>query len=571
MSEKSTTRPDAKERHHIEYKLRSAWHKERRFHHLRGLCFLAIWAVLLVLLDLLIDWLFLASYNAPGWARVALMALNAVTLLVVLYRYWWRHLRYYDGVRVALEFERKHPELKSLLVSYLQIDDRAGQVTHASPALVAAMRREAVTVTRPMDFKEVISYRLLGRLGAFSFCVLAFFGAVSFYKSEFFRTLLRRMMNPVVELEYPTRTRVKVLTGDVNVQQGTTLTVAAVCEGELPPKGTLHVKADDGDWESLSFLRTRGNLYSYRFSEVRQSFHYYVEIGDDESDPNRVEVIPAPKVVEKKVTLVYPPHTKLPEETRDSYYVEAPEGTKITWRLRCDRPVSAATMVRNGQDANDLEITEGGYVVTGTVQAWESFDYRFRWQLAGLGFIYDSPGAYTVHITPDTPPMVEIVEPWEDERATVRKRLTVTYRASDDYGLAEARLVYSVDDGPEKTWTIGPLSGKTAEPSFEKRLIELIPNLAVDQTVTYHLEVADNRGDRRGPNVSASRKRRVYVVSIEEYLRSILEEQLRWIAEVEELRGEERQADQQVESMKSTAATQPATTQPAATQSAPSR
>jgi len=568
MSNGKTTRSDVKERRYVHRKLRSAWHKERRFHHLRGVCYLAIWAVVLVLVDLLVDWLFLAGYNAPGWARVVLLGINAVTLLAVLYAYWWRHLRRYDPVRVALEFEGKHPELKSLLVSYIQIDDAASEAMQASPGLVGALRREAIAVTRPMNFKEVVSYRLLGRLAMFSACVLGFFAAVSVYKSDFFRTLLRRLMNPVAQLEYPTRTVIERVSGDLSVQQGTSLALTAVCAGELPEKGTLHVKADDGDWEKLGFVRSRGAVYSYRFSEVRASFDYYVRVGDDVSERHRVEVIPAPKVIEKRITLAFPPHTKLPAEQRDSYYVEVPEGTKVTWWLKCDRPVSAARMVRgqdaNGlEDANELAVTAGGTEVTCTQTVWESFDYRFRWQLAGHGFIYDTPGAYTVHVTPDTPPAVEIVEPWEDEKATVRKRLTVTYRASDDYGLSQARLVYSVDDGPEQRWVIGPLDGKSAERTFEKKLVELVPGLATDQVVTYHVEVADNRGDRRGPNVSASRKRRVYVVSIEEYLRSILEEQLRWIAEVKELRTEERTADQQVEAMKSQAATQPVPTQPA--------
>jgi len=563
MSENTqTSRPDPDARRYVEHKLRSAWHKERRFHHTRGLCYVIIWVVLLVLLDLLIDWLFLASYRAPGWARMVLLGLNVSTLLIVLHHYWWRYLRRYDPVRVALEFERKHPELKSLLVSYIQIDDAARVQMNASPVLVAALRREAITVTRPMNFKEVVSYRLLGRLLSFSVCVVGFFGAISFYKSDFFHTLIRRMMNPVEQLEYPTRTVIERVTGDLSVQQGTSLTLTAVCGGEVPRKGTLHIRADDGDWERLSFLRTRGDVFSYRFSEVRRSFDYYVSVGDDESDPYRVEVIPAPKVVEKRITLKFPPHTALAAETRDSYYVEVPEGTEVTWWLKCDRPVSVAEMVRNDQDANGLEVRDGGYVVTGTFKAWQSFDYRFRWQLAAHGFIYETPGAYTVHVTPDTPPVVEIVEPYEDEKATVRKRLTVTYRASDDYGLSEARLVFSVDEGPERTWKIGPLSGKTLEPTFEKKLAELVANLAEDQVVTYHVEVADNRADHRGPNVARSRSRRVYVVSVVEYLRSILEEHLRWIAEVQELRGEERLADQQVEQMKNEAATQPATTAP---------
>ena len=73
------------------------------------------------------------------------------------------------------------------------------------------------------------------------------------------------------------------------------------------------------------------------------------------------------------------------------------------------------------------------------------------------------PGAYTVNVTPDLPPDVEIVQPMEDEKATVRKRLMVKYHATDDYGLSEASLVYSVNDGAPQKWKIADLGDRKVE------------------------------------------------------------------------------------------------------------
>ena len=559
---RATTRRGDGSRAIVEHKLRGAWHKERRFLHTRGLCFLLVWAVALVLLDLLVDWLFLASYRAPGWARTVLLAINAAALLGVAYVYWWRHLRRYDPVRLALEFERKHPELKSLLVSYVQIDDDALAAMHASPVLVAALRREAVEVTRPMDFREIVSFKELGRLLAFSACVLAGFGGVSAYKSEFFRTLMDRMLHPAVHVEYPTRTTIDKVSGNLSVQQGASVQITATCAGEIPRRGRLHVRADGGEWEALGLARTGADAFAHTFRDVRASFDYYVRLGDDESSRYRVEVVPGPKVVRKRIGLTYPEHTGLAPEQRDSYYVEAPEGTGITWWMRCDRPVQSAELIRDRQDANALalRIRQGGYVVEGTVRAEESFEYQFRWKLAGHDFVYTTPGAYLVHVLPDRAPEIEILQPVEDEKATVRKTLSVTFKAGDDYGLGAAKLVYAVGDGPERTWPIGVLGAKSITRAFDKKLAELIGDLAVDQVVTYCVEVADNRPRPGGPNVTRSRKRRVYIVDVAEYLRSILEQQLRWVAEVEELRGEERQAETHVgEIRKIEVETQPAT------------
>jgi hypothetical protein len=548
----------------IEGKLRHAWGKERRFHHTRGLCFLVVWAIVLILVDLLVDWLFLASYHTPGWARLALMGINVVTLAIVLHRYWWRHLRKYDPVRVALEFERKHPELKSLLVSYVQINDETLRQTDASPVLVGALRRQAVIVTQPMNFKEVISYKLLARLMLFSLAVVAGFGAISVYKTEFFRTLLARMLNPVGHIEYPTRTVIDHITGPLTVQQGAALVLTATAGGEVPDKGTLNVKADDGSWESLGLLKTRvgSNLFAYKFNDARRSFDYYIRLGDCKSGTFRVEVIPAPKVLSKKIRLDFPAHTHRNAENNESYYVEVPEGTKITWWMKLDRPVSQAKLRRNFQDANsvDLKISGGGLVVEADLTAQQSFDYQFRWKLAAPDpeFVYDTPGAYTVNVTPDLPPDVEIVQPMEDEKATVRKRLMVKYHATDDYGLSEATLVYSVNEGAPQKWKIADLDdSKELTKPLEKKLVELIPDLKEQDVVTYFIEVADNRAGPRGHNVSRSHSRRVYVVSEEEYLRSIMEEQLRWMTEVEEMRVEERKASKQVGELKEVE-TQPA-------------
>ena len=565
-AEPQASRPEASAKG-VERKLHKAWSKERRFYHVRGLCFLLVWVVAIVLVDLLVDWLFLATYRVPGWGRVVLLAINLGMLAWVVHHYWWRYLRSYSPVRVALQVERRHPELKSLLVSYVQIDERLIAQTQASPALVRAVRREAMTATRPLDFREIVSFNTLARLFAFSACVLGLFGGISAYKSDFLLTLIQRMVNPGGHLEYPTRTVIEQISGNMSVQQGSPVAVTAVCGGEIPEHGWLYLRGEGGSWETHRLPNTGGNVFSYRFSQARRSFDYYVEIGDDESDEYHVEVIPAPTVVRKEIVLTPPPYTKLDPRVQDSYYIEVLEGTAITWRLTCDRPVDSASILQNRVDAIDMRVSADRRHVECSLVARETFEYQFRWQLSGHPFVYTSPSPYVVNVVPDGEPQAEILQPLQDERATVRKTIWVTFTAEDLYGLSEARLVYTVGDGPEKRWTICPLTGKSTKKDFQKKLTDLIPDLKEDVVVTYWIEVADNYpgrpaaglvSARPGPNVARSQKRRVYIVSIVDYLRSILEERLRWVSEVEELRGEETTAADQVDTMKKSVP-QPAT------------
>src|SRR5258706_14147439 len=101
----------------IDAKLRRAWGKERRYFHTRGICQVLVWLVALIVLDFAVDWLL----EIPGWARVLLLAINIATIAVVVYRNWLRYLKPYDRTRVALEVEGRHPELESLLLSFVQL------------------------------------------------------------------------------------------------------------------------------------------------------------------------------------------------------------------------------------------------------------------------------------------------------------------------------------------------------------------------------------------------------------------------------------------------------------------
>ena len=87
---------------------------------MRGIARFLIWAVALVLLSLIIDWQILFRSRVTGTPQMFLLVINLVVLGWVLWREWFRHLKPFDPVRVALEVEATHPELSSVLVSYIQ-------------------------------------------------------------------------------------------------------------------------------------------------------------------------------------------------------------------------------------------------------------------------------------------------------------------------------------------------------------------------------------------------------------------------------------------------------------------
>ncbi len=173
---------------------------------------------------------------------------------------------------------------------------------------------------------------------------------------------------------------------------------------------------------------------------------------------------------------------------------------------------------------------------------------------------------YFVRVIPDAAPRVELLEPTGDEKATVLKTLNLVFRATDDYGLSEAWIVYSVNGGKERRQPIGTLESNPRESngSAAWSLRKSIPELKEGDLVSYAIEVADNRGDTllqgvptgngsaalaagEMRNRARSSTRRVAVVSPSEYLRFVNDETKRLLAKIKSCQGEEKEAVETVQ------------------------
>ena len=533
----------------VEAKLRKAWRKERRYYHGDGLAHLLVWLLALVFVDLTVDWLFLL----PGTGRLMLLAINLAALGWVLWHYWVRHLRPYDPVRVALQVERMHPELESLLVSYVQLSGDSPEAAYASPGLLRVLRRQAINVTRPIDFREIISYKELKRIAALSVAIVAFFALYSVNWGEHLEVLLRRMLDPNAQIAYPTRTTVEKITGDVTLRQGDSVTLAAWAGGLVPARGILYVQPREGEWERIPvFPGDDPTEFAYRFREVFQPFDYYVRLGDARSKTFTVSVVPPPRIVETRVHLTYPAYTRLSPKVVDFLNLEVPEGTEMAWELVCDLSLASAEMLRDEAEASPLALDAAGKVARIARVATKSFSYQFRWKEREHGYAYDDEIHYFVQVIPDSPPQVDLAFPVQDDKATVHKTLTVDFLARDDYGIAKAWIVYQVNDGEETRRLIKDYTEPLVEDEARWKLAaaDSIPDLKIGDVVTYAIEVADTHGGEDGPQLSRSDSRRLFIVSVPEYLRYVLEKRRRLRQEIVGMRTQEKEAETEVGRLK---------------------
>ena len=525
----STDAPRGGDSARIEDKLREAWRREQRFVHLRGASRFLVWLVVLIGLDFLIDWGILARTGASAKFGYLLPVMNVAVLLWVLWHEWLRHLRRYDPLRVALEVESRHPELSSVLVSYTQLEGTVEKQPNVSRDLIEAMRGEAVLQTRSLDFREIVDFGQLRNLLFVTVGSLLLFGAISINWREHVGTLFQRLLG--AEVEYPTRTQVVDVTGDLLVRLGDPVTVSARAAGVIPEAGEILTRPIVGDpreggaaenngaWQSLPMKRSQNTpTYTRELKELTTDLVYYVRLGDDESEPRRITVVPSPRVVAARLTLVYPAYMDRDPSETDQLNVEVPEGTEIRWQLTC-APRVKRLEVRADDRTLEATLDENGERAAFALRADDAFKYTFHWteRESGQDFEYDDV-QYTVRVVADLVPEVELIRPAASGLATVKKTLEIEARAVDDLGLSTAWLVYSVDGSAEERFPIHDFGGadrKTFQATW--KLAEKIDGLKPGMRIMYGIEV----GDRHPSGVAHRRRsvtRQLTIVEPERYL-----------------------------------------------------
>ena len=478
----------------IEKKLYEAWKQERRFYHLRGLSRFLIWALGLLIIDLLIDWGVFFQARLSGHMAMILLVINIAILAYVFWREWWRYLKPFNAVNMALEVEGKHPELLSRLVSYTQLSgDKLTDQDNVSIELIQAMRDQALDLSKPLDFREVVDFKQLKNLMITAVSIVIFFSAISINWTGHMKSLILRMTGSNVN--YPTQTQIIALTKETEIPQGGSVNIIADAGGKIPDSARIYVRStQESDFHKLKMDKSNVKRFSREFNDVYEDMEFYVKVGDAQSRVYKITVVPAPKVQTAVIAMSYPKYMNKPatQDKSGNMSIDVPEGTKLNWQLTLDRAVeSLKVVIGNKEEIIDAAIGPDGKTASFDYAAEANFKYTFKWVEKKNGFEYSDVN-HAVRVMPDGLPEVELLQPSSDSLATVNKTLRIFADASDDYGLGEAHLVYSVDGHKEERILIQDLAGKiNSEITYSWDIKKSIPDLKEGVTISYYIEVRD--------------------------------------------------------------------------------
>lgn len=520
----------------LDARIRAVWSRGQRLHLTAGLLAFCRWVTPLFLLGVFIDWM---SYM-PWLGRVGIL----ITLLgVSFYRAWrcgWRYLRPFDARRTALQLEKHHGDLNSILVSAIQLRDDAtrGGGSNALRDRTCRQAEQAASLLRP---EHAVPFAALRNPAILSVLFAALIGVFAIINGPFFSAAVLRIFTPWVSIEYPTHTQIAMEQTALIVKEGDRALIQASLSGVVPDNATIYVRTGEGNARAID-MDVNQDSCEYTIASASRDFTYRIKAGDDRTDWHNVRVIPAPRVQRVKVDLSFPEYLSRAPQSVEALTFTVPEGTGVNWQIHLDRPIRAAKFLRDGEEPMDLPVSADGRLVAFTADVSDSRGYQFSWVEKEHGFTFTSP-RYYLQVASDQAPRVELTSPDANLVAMLGRPLELTVRAQDDHQIGSTTVVYRVNQRDEQTLALPvPARSGQGDQPIDWDYRRALTDLKIGDTVSFTIVVRDHYPPPQGPHVARSETRRITFLSKEAYLEQIDKKKDRLLSRVQTLYRQERSA-----------------------------
>ena len=227
--------------------------------------------------------------------------------------------------------------------------------------------------------------------------------------------------------------------------------ITAHITGMQPAKAQLFAHYQSASaWEQVAMQRTpssgAGVSYQFLFAGLPENVEYYVTAGPLVSPHYKMRAVDLPAVKEIQVTYHYPAWTRMKPVTEEhSGDLRAIEGTDAVIQVRTDQPLKGGQLVM-----------DGGQTIHLTAGPGNTYQGSIHMEKDGVYYVVANDEGQSVRLSEDyfiatdkaMPPEITIVRPGGDYRATPIEEVALGVKASDEFGLEDMHLHYSVNGGP---------------------------------------------------------------------------------------------------------------------------
>ena len=451
--------------------------------------------------EAIIDWLM----PLPSFVRIALLTVGIGVTGYLLYKYLVQPLRAALTLRdIALNVEQNHPDLEDRLVSAIEFGNRES-TDPIEAHMLQRLLEDATQRVKNIDFKATVDHsRTRKHVGIAALVVVGCCVLALLFPTELHTSLLRVLV-PWEKTEPVLTTKLTVEPGNARILRGRSLPIHVTVTGKSAEKAVLtyeNVQQQETATAETKATQQQINMlqnpddkrgFAYEIFNIDADIEYYVVVNETTSERYTVEVFEMPKVTEISVAYTYPDYTRLkPVVQTGTGDIQAVVGTQAEIRLTTNKAIQTATFSqrndvkqRNPEVVSTPMVISNGSTLTTTIDV--ATDGAYTVELLCIdGFNNEIPIEYTIKAIPDAVPEVVVKEPGRDIKTTKLGEVEIVAEATDDYGVAELKLIYRVGSNE-----LQELVMESSDPLVESGVVDAVQRRVAEGRYTFYLEEFD--------------------------------------------------------------------------------
>ncbi len=446
---------------------------------------------------------------------------SLVFLFIIPALKYFNIFRKTNYLSVAGKVGKNFPVIKDDLLNAMQLVSISNGNNYYSVSLIDAAFKNVYDKSKSFRFESIINFNkaksLLLYLVGISIVVS---GLVLFAPG--ISSASNRLVNFNKEFIAPPKFTFQVTPGNSQITKGEDLLIKVKIIGARLQNISLGIKAEDQTNFEIENL-TADSTGNFNFEEkaIRNSFKYFAEAENIKSNEFKIDVIDHPIIKNLDVKVISPSYSKIaPVVLSDNGNINALVGSTVDIKINSTKTLKETELQFSDSTKQKLNVNDNN--ASGKFIIKKDNNYKIiLTDENGNNNLY--PITYNIKASLDAYPGIEVLEPNKDVTLANDNRLPLYLKINDDYGftklLLKYRLAASKYEPPQNEYSSIEIpinkNDKEINVNYIWNLSQM--NLAVDDIVTYYLEIFDN-DIISGPKSTKSTSFNVRVPSLDEIL-----------------------------------------------------
>lgn len=404
-------------------------------------------------------------YGALGLAFLV-VGLFAVGVAIIL-------RRRPSAVALTRVIEERFPDLMESLTCSVEILERKTDPEGPFESSLIAKTEER---TRSMPFFSVIVFK---RIHPIWLGILAVF-----WGGLFFSAIHSEVAQKAGFYFRELGSGVMVAPGNVEMPIGTDLVITAQVARWQKDAHIVYNQGGETERYSMS-MGSEGDL-EFTFYGLADAIEYQVRTPSLQSEWYRIDTYQPPVIESVSINIEPPAYTGVEAAQLDALSdLLVEEGSRVGFELQYESGISVLL------DWNEQEIS-----VDGKVAIFPEEDGAYQFSMLNKEARKNVTEIYQIETIPDEVPVVEIVFPEDDMKATVSDAVAVELYSGDDYGITRVELHLSVSGKPQPPILV--YEKEAGDQSIRELNDEILVTLEelqvkVSDVISYYATVWDNK------------------------------------------------------------------------------